>query len=153
MKVVTTTLILSLATLTIQKQVKVYESTSPLYATKVLSGLQLSNPNLDVDIGKMPGISYCIRFNYKRLMHSKSRLAGVQSKDWSWSLLQFLVGYWYSFTAFGTYDELRGIPGWIQQVVGAKNFLMWSANRWHHICVSFAKKDNHIMFIKVSKKT
>ncbi len=133
------------------KMMKMYESTSSLSDPRPISGLKLANVSDNVDVTGLPGFTICGRFNFKRLMHGQTRMFQIESVEpgKSWRMMFFLIGYERSFFSFGTKDETGSSPSWIMKEVGREDFMIWSTNRWHQICIAFQLRTNHITLIKV----
>ncbi len=132
------------------QSIKVYESTLPLRDEDSLSGLRLKTKDTNIDIADLSGISICAVFNFKRLLLTSSKLMTIQSPDQVWSLFNFMIGYEFSFFNFGNSDAFGSSTSWIMRLQFKETFIMWSTNRWHHICVSYTKSTSHISLIMVS---
>ena len=65
------------------------------------------------------------------------------------TLVFIILGYEFSFFAMGNVDATQQSPSWIMQEIGAKDFLMWSTNRWHQFCVSYTKNTQWVTLVKV----
>ncbi len=50
----------------------------------------------------------------------------------------------------GNVDDTQQSSSWIVKEKGAKNFFVWSANRWHQFCASYNKANNWIRIVRVS---
>ena len=129
------------------KLLSVFESMSSMDDFNPVSGIHLVNASSNVDIASISGLSVCARFDYKRLMHEKTVMLILETS--SWRLLTLMAGYQVSFVNFGTTDQYGSSPGWIMQERDSGSFLMWSANRWHHFCLSYTAETSHIVLIKV----
>ena len=151
------------------KEAKVFESTSPLDDTVSQSGFWPKSER-KVRLWTLPGVSICSRFNYKRLMRWQSQL--MQIGPWpDWWMMFLFIGYRATFVGFGNVgklfwimsfseididvmdcnhiDSFGGIPSWVIMEKNTEEFMLWSANRWHHICLSYKASTSRIMVVKV----
>ena len=42
---------------------------------------------------------------------------------------------------------------WVVKDLQSNNFLIWTANRWHHVCFSFNRQTNRLLLVKDGQKT
>ncbi len=132
------------------ERVEVFKSTLPVGNVQSMSGLQLMTDKDNVDLNRKFGFSLCARFNFKRLLLSKSTIVRIGTVS-DWHLAFVFPGYQSSFIAFGNWDEYGSTPGWILQEKGSSDFMLWSTNRWHHICLSYKTSTSHITLVKVKQ--
>ena len=106
--------------------------------TTVESGLKLLPESVSAS-NFTQGITICGRFNLARVGHS-SWIIAIGSQMW------LFMGYQETFLEFG-------FRNWVIKEIANDNFYLWSTNRWHQICLSFDRTQNHIMFVKDGKVT
>ncbi len=132
--------------------IKVYTSTAPLNDEQVLSGLLLQDNTSNIELTQLPGLSICVRFNFKRLLDSKSVLYRIESgelEQQSWKFANFVIGYSASSIGFGK-DHIGSVPSWIiTEKDNHDDFSLWSPNKWHHVCMSYERFDSYISVVMV----
>ena len=128
---------------------KIYRSTLPISSNSGVSGLKYINEQ-NKNINFNEGFTVCARFNYKKLSW-KSWLFDFDQKGKTKSFLWFKISYpntWFGLGNFGGGGKKYG--SWLLKDPETKNFNIWYANRWHHVCIAFEAKSSHIALIKVS---
>ncbi len=144
-------LLVLLAKVASSDRITVYKSTSALNShSHILSGLVLSNGSSFVDVRALPGLSICVRFNFKILMDGKSTVYQIESEA-GWKLAYLNVGDKITFIGFGK-DIDGNIPSWIVQKKGSRDYKKWSTNKWHHICMSYDRSTSHVIVVMVRAK-
>ncbi len=143
----------SVASMSLAFSVNVYKSTAPINNTNhVLSGLRIKNGPTNISVSHLPGLSICVRFNFKILMDMRSILYQIESsitEDPSWKLAYFIGGDKITFLGFGK-DYLGNIPNWIVEKKTDDGINYLTANRWHHVCMSFDVLGSYIKVVLVS---
>ena len=50
---------------------------------------------------------------------------------------------------FGNQNRENARSNWIMKDLFRNSFLQWYVDKWHHLCISYDKKNNHIAVVKV----
>ena len=127
---------------------KIYRSTLPISSNSGVSGLKYKNEQ-NKNINFNEGFTICARFNYKKLGH-KSWLFDFDQKGKSKSFLYLRIEYPATWFGLGNFGGGKRYASWLLKDPKTKNFNIWYANRWHHVCIAFDAKSSHIALIKVS---
>ncbi len=134
------------------EKVTVYKSNSTLNSQEhVLSGMLLKNGRTNVNVNQLRGLTICVRFNFQILMDRRSVLYQIESggaEDPSWKLAYFIGGDTVNFLGFGK-DLLGDIPNWIVEKKTEDGVSYLTANRWHHLCMTYRATDTYIQVILV----
>ena len=103
-------------------------------------GLVLKKESVNLDLPN--GFTFCEKFNY-RVLGRYSVLVSIGCEngvhvDCIWTF----VGYKLTFVGLGNFN-------WILKDPINDDFLPWTTNRWHQVCLSFDNKDSKLTFVKV----
>lgn len=113
-----------------------YKSTLSITDPNPDAGLRLVRNATKKETDFTDGLAFCGRFNYRRLSTDSVLFQFESMNLWTW------MGYDQTFLFFSQYN-------WIVRDVHKNSFSIWTAQRWHHICLSFDRNTSHLLFIKV----
>ena len=129
--------------------IKVYRSTLDFLEEK-LSGLHFLNSQNHSDFAQSFGL--CLRFNFKRLGKSsditKPRIIYIPSPYSKRNFLTLTAEYEGAWFHFGNYERPNAYSNWVL-FEPPDNFKIWSANKWHHLCIAFEKSTSFVKLVKV----
>ena len=117
---------------------KVYRSLLPIESTEGIAGLHYLNENSNLVASSL---TFCLRFNYKKLGPTIWHMRKPEEKN---SLMY--LGAWYPNTWFNF-----GRKWWILKDPIRDSFLVWYANKWHHLCVAYDRVNDTLTMVKVNK--
>ncbi len=135
----------------VRAKITVFESISALDSNRKLSGLHLKANKTSVSLSNFDGLTICGRFDFKSLNQARSQFISIWSP--SWSVLKIEIGYQLSFFGFGNNDTHGSMPSYMLQDVEQddNDYMIWSANKWHHMCIAYEKTQSYIRCIKVKR--
>ena len=121
---------------------KVYHSLLPIESTKGIAGLHFLKQN-NTNGSFANGLTFCLRFNYKKL--------GSQSLIWEFGTPEdCLMSLRAVFSATFFYFDRR----WLLLKDPIKDtFEIWYANKWQHLCMAYDLANNSLSIIKVRDHT
>ena len=108
-------------------------------------GLILDKSNIELSLPN--GFSFCVKFNY-RVLGWDSKLVSIGcSNEFNVDCIWIPVGYYLTFVGVGNFN-------WIlkqSDSIGVENdnFLVWTTNQWHQVCLAFDASTSMLSFIKV----
>ena len=102
----------------------------------------------------------CIRFNYKKLNSGDlARILAIGNPhtfiakpgEWTADFVYMYARYPATWFGFGYLDKGDGYySSYVLEDPEKKTFMLFQANRWHHVCVAFSKETLRISYIKVN---
>ena len=113
----------------------VYKSLESIESDEPFSGLRLIPTSVSKSSNFTHGLSFCARFNYRRL-------------GWNSYTFFTLVPYKFIWLPMGNTETFFffGKMNWILK--DSDSFRIWSTNKWHHICVSFDRISFNLKVVK-----
>ena len=123
-----------------------YQSTIPMQIDKV-SGLHFLNDySSKVDDHNL---SACVRINYKRFKsYTGATILHFGDIALARPFVNLAAGYPWTFPDLGIYLKEKGYDNWILREL-PDNFIVWTTNKWHHVCLSYSKVNSRIIVVKV----
>ena len=119
----------------------------------VISGLRYKSKQDEKRPVLSNSLTVCIRFNIKRLGSWRNLAPIFQIGNEKFSFFTLVAQYPESWIGLGNSNHGKeSVFGRILYDPKRKGYPMWKLYTWHHICMSYSKKNSHISFVKVSKK-
>ena len=133
---------------------KVYQSLELPENQSGLAGLEFKDSSLDVafkdsslDVEFNNSITICTRFNFGRLQNAVLfEFANDEER-----YLKLSIRYPSTWLSFG--DSLKGpksFASWVLQDPLTKDYAIFFAKKWHHICLAFDSSNGQIRLILVN---
>lgn len=123
-----------------------YQSTIPMQIEKV-SGLHFLNDHSSKVDGH--NLSACVRINYKRFKsYTGATILHFGDITLARPFVNLAAGYPWTFPDLGIYLKEKGYDNWILREL-PDNFIVWTTNKWHHVCLSYSKVNSRIIVVKV----
>ena len=124
---------------------KVYQSLALPENQSGLAGLEFKDSSLDVEFSN--SITICTRFNFGRLQNAVLfEFANDEER-----YLKLSIRYPNTWLSFG--DSLKGpksFASWVLQDPLTKDYAIFFAKKWHHICLTFDSSNGQIRLILVN---
>ena len=131
------------------KGIEVYRSTLEFLDEK-LSGLYFLNNQNQANFSQSFGL--CLRFNYKKLGKSsdyeKPRIIYIPNTCCKRNFMALTAEYPGTWFSLGNYGKPNAYSTWVL-FEPPDNFDIWSANKWHHLCITFEKSTSSVKLVKV----
>ena len=125
---------------------KVYHTTSSNDDNYQTSGLKYLK-EYQKSLSFTNNLSFCARFNYKRL---NVMLLGAYTKNMiKNSFIYLKISYPHTFFTIGNRTEQNSFGSWILNDPKTNEIVIWYAYQWHHVCFSYKSVTSHIALIKV----
>lgn len=118
--------------------IKVYQSTLPVNTINPMSGLRFLRDSAKMKTNFDLGLSLCGRFNYRAFRNGPMIFSiGIERK-----IAYLKMRLENNLIRFG------GL-GWIIKNLEENSFRIWEPNTWYLMCMSYNKKEKHLIFIMV----
>ena len=125
---------------------KVYHSTLSTDDNKKTSGLKYLLGH-HKNISFTNNLSFCARFNYKRL---NVMLFRTYSKNkFETPFINLRITYPTAFFSIGDRLKENSFGSWILNDPKTNEFVIWYAYQWHHVCFAYKSVSSHIALVKV----
>ena len=132
------------------KGIKVYRSTVDFLDEK-LSGLHFLNNQNPAKFSQSFGL--CLRFNFKKLGKSsditKPTIIYIPNPHSKKSFVRLRAEYEGTWFHLGNYERQNAFSNWVLFEPPDNFYLIWSANKWHHLCFAFEKSTSFVTLVKV----
>ena len=118
----------------------------------VISGLRYKSKQDEKQPVLSNSLTVCIRFNIKRLGSWRNFALIFQIGNEKFTFFSLVAQYPESWIVLGNSNhEEESSIGRILYDPKRKGYPMWKLYIWHHICMSYSKKNSHISFVQVRK--
>ena len=96
------------------------------------------------------GFTFCVRFNYRVLGWDSKLVSLGCTNEFNVDCIWIPAGYDLTFVGIGNFnwilkksDDSKGLK--------TDDFLVWTTNQWHQICLTFDTTSSVVSFIKVMR--
>ena len=125
---------------------KVYHSTLSTNNNKQTSGLKYLLAH-HKNISFSNNLSFCARFNYKRL--NVMLLRTYSKNKIETPFIHLRITYPQAFFAIGDRLKKNSFGSWTLNDPKTNEFVIWYAYQWHHVCFAYKSVSSHIALVKV----
>lgn len=123
-----------------------YQSTIPIQIEEV-SGLHFVPGHLLKVYDH--SLSACVRINYKRFKsYTGATILHFGDLNLARPFVNLAAGYPWTFPDLGLYLKEKGYDNWILREL-PENYIVWTTNKWHHVCLSYSKVNSSVIVVKV----
>ena len=130
---------------------RAHERLSPSFKRVILVEPIFMKPSARYHSSKVDGhnLSACVRINYKRFKsYTGATILHFGDIALARPFVNLAAGYPWTFPDLGIYLKEKGYDNWILREL-PDNFIVWTTNKWHHVCLSYSKVNSRIIVVKV----